>query len=69
MSSYYKPIDILCEDNGKIVQGEVKAYAMGQYLTVDMGGMDLNMQWDSKLQEFRTSRSGLDFVAETPASY
>jgi len=69
MSSYYKPIDILCEDNGKIVQGEVKTYAMGKYLTVDMGGMDLNMQWDSKLQEFRASRVGLDFVAQTPISY
>ena len=69
MSSYYKPIDILCEDNGKIVQGEVKTYAMGKYLTVDMGGMDLNMQWDSKLQEFRASKVGLDFVAQTPGTY
>jgi len=38
-------------------------------MTVDMGGMDLNMQWDSKLQEFRTSRSGLDFVAQKPVTY
>lgn len=69
MSSHYKPIEILCEDNGKIVQGEVKAYALGRYLSVDLGGMDLNMQWNSKLQEFRASRSGLDFVAQTPISY
>ncbi len=69
MLGHYKPIDILCEDNGRVVQGEVKTYAVGQYMTVDMGGMDLNMQWDSKLQEFRASRVGLDFVAQKPVSY
>lgn len=66
---YYKPVEILCEDNGRVVEGEVKAYASGQYMTVDMGGMDLNMQWDSKLQEFRASKVGLDFVAQTPVTY
>lgn len=66
---YYKPVEILCEDNGRVVEGEVKAYASGQYMTVDMGGMDLNMQWDSKLQEFRASKVGLDFVAQAPTSY
>jgi hypothetical protein len=69
MIGYYKPVEILCEDNGRVVEGEVKAYASGQYMTVDMGGMDLNMQWDGKLQEFRASRVGLDFVAQPPTSY
>ena len=69
MLGHYKPIDILCEDNGRVVQGEVKTHAAGVYMTVDMGGMDLNMQWDSKLQQFRTTMSGLDFVAEKPVTY
>lgn len=69
MLGHYQPIEILCEDNGRIVKGEVKTHAAGVYMTVDMGGMDLNMQWDSKLQEFRTTRSGLDFVAQKPVTY
>lgn len=69
MLGHYQPIEILCEDNGKVVKGEVKTHAAGVYMTVDMGGMDLNMQWDSKLQEFRASRVGLDFVAQKPVTY
>ena len=69
MLGHYKPIDILCEDNGRVVKGEVKTYAAGVYMTVDMGGMDLNMQWDKRLQEFRASRVGLDFVAQKPVTY
>ena len=69
MLGHYQPIEILCEDNGRIVKGEVKTHAAGVYMTVDMGGMDLNMQWDSKLQQFRTTMSGLDFVAEKPVTY
>jgi len=69
MLGHYKPIEILCEDNGRVVQGEVKTYAPGVYMTVDMGGMDLNMQWDSKLQQFRASKVGLDFVAQKPVTY
>jgi hypothetical protein len=27
------------------------------------------MQWDKRLQEFRASKVGLDFVAQTPVTY
>ena len=62
-------IPCLDVSNGRVVKGEVKTYAIGLYMTVDMGGMDLNMQWDKRLQEFRASKVGLDFVAQKPVTY
>ena len=67
--TYYEPVEVLCEDNGRVIKGEVVNYSQGQYMTVDMGGMDLNMQWDKRLQEFRASKVGLDFVAQKPVTY
>ena len=69
MLGYYKPIDVLCEDNGKVVKAEVVNMVKGEYMNVDLGGMKLSMQWNSKLQEFRTSKVGLDFIAGIPETY
>ena len=69
MLGYYKPIDVLCEDNGKVVKAEVVNMVTGQYMNVDLGGMKLSMQWNSKLREFRTRKSGLDFIAGVPETY
>ena len=69
MLGYYKPIDVLCEDNGKVVKAEVVNMVRGEYMNVDLGGMKLSMQWNSKLQEFRTRKTGLDFIAGVPETY
>jgi hypothetical protein len=69
MLGYYKPIDVLCEDNGKVVKAEVVNMVRGEYMNVDLGGMKLSMQWNKKLKEFRTRKSGLDFIAGIPESY
>lgn len=69
MLGYYKPIDVLCEDNGKVVKAEVINMVRGEYMNLDLGGMKLSMQWNSKLQEFRTKKVGLDFIAGVPETY
>ena len=67
--SYYDSVDVLCEDNGKVVSSEVKAYKQNDYMTVELGGVQLNMRWQPKQKEFRASFSGLDFVANQPRTF
>jgi hypothetical protein len=65
----YAKVDVLCEDNGKVIPSDVINYKQSSYLTVDVGGMQLNLQYDSRNKNYRTTKSGLDFVANSPKEY
>jgi hypothetical protein len=67
--NYYENVPVTCEDNGRVVDGEVVNFAPKEYMTVALNGMQLSMQWDSKLQEYRAGMSGLDFKADAPKQY
>lgn len=69
MLGHYKPIEVHCEDNGSVVTGEVIYFSPQEYIKVAFGGIELNLQWNRKLKEFRTTRSGLDFVVQVPEAY
>tara|TARA_B100000902_G_scaffold211230_1_gene200852 strand:- start:653 stop:859 length:207 start_codon:yes stop_codon:yes gene_type:complete len=65
----YAKVDVLCEDNGKVISSDVVNYKQNSYLTVDVGGMQLNLQYDNRNNNYRTTKSGLDFVAKSPKEY
>ena len=67
--NYYENVPVLCEDNGRTVDGEVVNYSPKQYMTVALNGMQLSMQWEPRMQQYRASMSGLDFVADAPKQY
>ncbi len=68
-TDYYKPVEVLCEDNGRIVEGDVVNYVKGEYMTVALNGMSLSMQYNTKRNAYRASMSGLDFEAKDPESF
>ena len=65
----YAKVDVLCEDNGTVIPSDVVNYKQNNYLTVDVGGMQLNLQYDSKTKQYRASKSGLDFVSSSPKEW
>ena len=65
----YAKVDVLCEDNGKVISSDVVNYKQNSYLTVDVGGIQLNLQYDNRNGNYRTTKSGLDFVANSPKEF
>jgi len=55
-----------CTDNGKSVTADVAEFRQGVYLTVIMNTVKVNMQYQSKFDQYVGGMGGLEFISKGP---
>jgi hypothetical protein len=55
-----------CTDNGKTITADVDNFHQGVYLSVVMNTVKVNLQYESKFDQYVGSMGGLEFVSKGP---
>ena len=55
-----------CTDNGKSITADVAEFRKGVYLTVVMNTVKVNMQYESRFDQYVGSMGGLEFISKGP---
>ena len=67
MNESYAPECLVeCIENGNIVQASVERFDKGNYLSVYMNTVKVNLQYDPKVKVYIGSMAGLEFMSAGP---
>jgi hypothetical protein len=55
-----------CTDNGKSITAEVDRFQPGQFLSVVMNTVTVNLQYQSRFDQYVGSMGGMEFVSKGP---
>lgn len=65
-SSYDRTAAVECIDNGKTVDADVITFVEGKYLTVSINTVRVNLQYNSRYNNYIGSMSGMEFQSNGP---
>lgn len=65
-SSYDRTTAVECIDNGKTVDADVITFVEGKYLTVSLNTVRVNLQYNSRYNNYIGSMSGMEFQSNGP---
>lgn len=65
-SSYDRTAVVECIDNGKTVDADVITFVEGKYLTVSLNTVRVNLQYNSRYNNYIGSMSGMEFQSNGP---
>jgi len=55
-----------CTDNGNSINADVSRFVDGVFLEVVMNTVKVNLQYDSKFNQYVGSMGGLEFISKGP---
>jgi hypothetical protein len=64
--SYDRIAIVECIDNNKTVQADVITFVEGKYLTVSLNTVKVNLQYNSKCNNYIGAMGGLEFQSTGP---
>jgi len=70
MNTHWEPTTLVHNtDTGQTVTADVTQFTPEQRLTVNLQGIDINLQYNTQHQEYQGSRAGREFVSQGPRYY
>jgi len=63
---YAQTVAIECTDNNKVIEADVNRFHAGLFLEVVMNTVKVNLQYDSKFDQYVGSMGGLEFISKGP---
>jgi hypothetical protein len=64
--SYALTCQVECLENGNKIEADVDRFNKGEYLSVYMNTVKVNLQYDSKVNLYIGKMAGLEFGSEGP---
>lgn len=64
--THSKTCQVECLENGKKIEAEVDRFNKGEYLSVYINTVKVNLQYDTKVNLYIGKMAGLEFGSEGP---
>lgn len=63
---FEQTVAIKCTDNDKVVEADVNRFHEGVFLEVVMNTVKVNLQYDSRFEQYVGSLGGMEFITKGP---